>query len=110
MNIDNLTVGELKSLTALIGGNATKQTPFVVGKNYLIRTVTMAISGKVKSVVGDFVVMEQAAWIADTGRFNEALKDQSLFNEVEPFLNDCIVSLGSIVDATEIETLVTKVK
>lgn len=110
MSIDSLTVGELKSLTALLGVQTPKQTPFTTGKNYLIRTVTMAISGKVKGTVGDFLVLEQAAWVADTGRFNEALRDQNKFNEVEPFLNDCIVSLGSIVDATEIETLITKAK
>jgi len=85
-------------------------TPFEIGKKYLIRTVTMTLSGEVAEVYPAFLKLTSAAWIADTGRFNEALIDQNKFSEVEPFKNACIVSLGAIVDATEIETLITKVK
>jgi len=109
MNLNDLTYGQIKELSNLIGQRSVK-TPFIVGKNYLIRTVTMTISGQVKEAYENFLVMAQAAWIADTGRFSEALIDQNKFNEVEPFKNDCIVSLGAIVDATEISELVTTVK
>jgi len=85
-------------------------TPFEIGKKYLIRTVTMTLTGEVTNVYASFLKLSRAAWIADTGRFNEALIDQSKFSEVEPFKNDCIVSLGAIVDATEIEKLITEVK
>lgn len=84
--------------------------PFVIGKKYLIRTVTMIQTGQLKEVKGNFLVLKDADWIADTGRFSEALNDQSKFNEVEPFKNDVIVSMGSIVDATEIKTLIRKLK
>ena len=90
--------------------NEENNTPFEIGKNYLVRTVTMFLSGKVKSIKGNFMVLEQAAWVSDTGRFNEALKDTDKFSEVEPFKYDAIVSLGAIVDATEIDKLVTDVK
>jgi hypothetical protein len=85
-------------------------SPFVIGKKYLIRTVTMIQTGELVSQSDKFLVLKDAAWIADTGRFSEALRDQSKFNEVEPFKNEVIVAIGAIIDATEIDTCVTKVK
>jgi len=74
-----------------------KQTPFEKGKSYFIRCVTYHTVGKVKAIVGDFLVLEHASWIADSGRFMQAIKDGKL-SEVEP-TGDCIINLQSIVDA-----------
>jgi hypothetical protein len=77
-------------------------TPFVKDAAYLIRTVTMTLTGKVDRVVGQFVVLKAAAWIADTGRFNEAIKiGESKLSEVEPVEVDVFVGVGSIVDVYE---------
>ena len=78
----------------------SNSTPFEVGKSYLIRTVTLYSVGRVKSVYPGFLVLSDASWIADTGRYHDALKSASL-HEVEPCVSDQIVSLGAIVDATE---------
>jgi len=78
----------------------TKSTPFCVGKKYFVRTATMAQLGLLKAVVGDFLVLEKASWIADTGRFHEFLRDGTC-SEYEGFPNNCIVPTGSIIDATE---------
>ena len=102
----------LMKLVSLIGdnGDAGNESPFVVGKNYLIRTVTMIQTGKLISQSDKFLILTNAAWIADSGRFNECLIDQSKFIEVEPFKNEVIVAIGAIVDATEIDTCVTTAK
>lgn len=73
---------------------------FEVGEAYLIRTVTMYYTGRVKSITDYDIVLSDAAWIADTGRFHDALTSGEL-SEVEPFVDDVIVSRGSIVDATK---------
>lgn len=71
-----------------------------IGKNYLIRGVTMYQVGCLVSIDSHEIILEDAAWIADTGRFNEALKSGS-FNEVEPFIHGSIaVGRGQIVDAS----------
>lgn len=72
---------------------------FELGKSYLIRGVTMYYTGCLVKVTETDLVLEDAAWIADTGRFADALKSAEL-NEVEPYENPVIVSRGSIVDAT----------
>lgn len=68
----------------------------LIGKNVLIRTVTNYYTGHLLSCA-DWLHLEDAAWIADTGRFHEALKTGKL-NEVEPYPADCWISAGAVVD------------
>ena len=74
---------------------------FEVGKCYVIRTVTMINVGRLEYIGDKELVLSQAAWIADTGRYSDFLKDASVINEAEPYVNNCIVGRGAIVDATE---------
>ena len=109
MNIDELTIGEVKQLAALLSPSttaaSTDASPWEVGKNYLIRTVTMIDTGKLVALGPQELVLETAAWIADTGRFSGALQSCN-FNEVEPFPEGrVIIGRGSIIDAIQIATL-----
>jgi hypothetical protein len=72
--------------------------PFELRKSYLIRTVTMIVLGRLVWVGDKELKLEDASWVADTGRFHEALAKGNL-NEVEPFPNEVIVGRGSIIDA-----------
>ena len=72
--------------------------PFEIGAVYLIRTVTMTQVGRVVAASHRYVMLEEAAWVADTGRFSDALKSWK-FSEVEPFPDGLVgVAAGSIVD------------
>jgi len=73
---------------------------WTVGKSYLIRTVTMTVTGKLSVVGKKELVLDDAAWIASTGRFANALTTGGL-DEVEPFPGSVIVGRGAIVDACE---------
>lgn len=85
MNLDDLTLGQAKELAAMFGGNNNAtECPFKVGESYLFRTVTHIEVGRVRAVIGQYVELEQASWIADTGRYHDCLK-QGVFNEVEPY-------------------------
>ncbi len=84
--------------------------PWKIGANYLIRTVTMIDTGKLVAVSEHELVLEEAAWIADTGRFADALMKGS-FVEVEPFPDgEVIVGRGAVIDAVQIKTLPRKQK
>lgn len=100
MKIDDLTIGQAKELAALFGGaNPSIGSPWVVGRDYLIRTVTMTLTGRLVAVFEQEIVLEYAAWIADTGRFSDALKTGSL-DEVEPIPDGpVIIGRGSVIDA-----------
>lgn len=73
--------------------------PFELGNKVLIRTVTHYYTGQVVGESPTFVVLDSAAWIADTGRFGTALKTGKL-NEVEPYPGLCFVAKGALVDVT----------
>jgi hypothetical protein len=79
--------------------------PYRIGKNYLIRTVTMIDTGRVVAVTEHEIVLEDAAWVADTGRFADALKSGA-FSEVEPFPDgEVIIGRYSVIDAVQIDKL-----
>jgi hypothetical protein len=81
-----------------------------IGANYLIRTATMIDAGNLVAVTEHELVLEDASWIADTGRFGKAL-ESGTFNEVEMFpAGQVIVGRGSLIDAVQIATLPTKTK
>jgi hypothetical protein len=50
----------------------------------------------VKKIVGRFAYLKTAAWIADSGRFMNAIKD-GVLSEVEP-VGDAFVNLDTVVD------------
>ena len=105
MDINELTVGEVKQIAAMVKGECTtsKGHSFKLGTQYLIRTVTHYYTGRLKSITDTDLLLEDVAWIADTGRFGDCF-EKGCFKEVEPFPNDVIVQRGCIVDATEWRT------
>ena len=103
MNIDDLTLGQLKQIKAQTGDAA--EHPFNIGANYFIRTVTMALTGRLERVTASELVLMDAAWIADTGRFAQAVASGE-FDEVEPFPDgEVIVGRGALIDACVIPKL-----
>ena len=104
MNIDNLTIGEARQLAAMFSGTptASNDAHWKIGKIYLIRTVTHIDTGRLVAVTPHELVIEDAAWIADTGRYADALKKAEL-GEVEPYPDAIvIIGRGALIDATEI--------
>lgn len=101
MEIDKLTLGEIKQISALLGNSSNH--PYKIGASYLIRTVTMIQTGRLVEVTNQELVLEDAAWIADTSRFSQSIVSGE-FDEVEPFPEGrVIVGRGAIIDATEIK-------
>ncbi|MCP5056890.1 MAG: hypothetical protein GY937_09220 [bacterium] len=68
----------------------------MVGKSFFFRTVTYHQVGRVVKVVGNLVQLEEASWVADSGRFMQAIKEGKL-NEVEP-VGSMFVSMAAVVD------------
>lgn len=116
MSVDNLTLKEIKELLHLLSNGPVglpkcEPHPYVIGGMYLFRTVTMAITGRVLSVGRQEIVVTEAAWIADTGRYMNAVATGE-FLEVEPYPDDREVLIGraSLIDAVQIPQLPRKQK
>jgi len=78
-----------------------KAHPWQIGEAYFIRTITHHYTGRLVAVFGEELVLEDAAWIADNGRFSEALATGT-FLEVEPYPDNAqvIISRASLLDAS----------
>lgn len=85
---------------AAVSASTFNDTAFEVGKSYFIRTVTNFYTGRLERITPNELVLAEAAWIADTGRFSTALKTGDL-SEVEPYPAEVILSRGALVDACE---------
>ena len=103
MNIDDLTVREIKHIQSLFkSGGGENSHPYKIGKNYFIRMVTHHLTGGLVRVTSKELVLQCAAWIADDGRFYDAMKT-GVLKEVEPFPQnlEVIVGRGALIDAVE---------
>ena len=71
--------------------------PVVIGEQYLFRTVTHIEVGRVVSVCGNFITLEDASWIADTGRYHDCLA-KGVFDEVEPYPISTTINSSSLIN------------
>tara|TARA_R100001480_G_scaffold7322_2_gene14914 strand:+ start:229 stop:561 length:333 start_codon:yes stop_codon:yes gene_type:complete len=99
MNIDELTIGEAKVIAEMFGNNNTTLQPYKIGQTYMFRTVTHIIVGVVEDVGDKEIVLSEASWIPDTGRYHNFIKDGTL-EEVEPYIDKVIIGRGALVDST----------
>lgn len=80
-----------------------------LGKKVFIRTVTNFYTGKVEKTTRTTMTLSTAAWIADTGRFSNAVKTGD-FSEVEPYIEPIKINIQSFEDISLIPKLPTEVK
>lgn len=97
--------------TKTVAKKATKkltidQLCYPIGKTMFIRTVTHHLVGVVKAVGKTELLLKGGTvmWVADDGRFTQAVETGS-FSETEAYAkNDVVVGRGSIIDATVLVT------
>ncbi len=84
MNLDNLTLGEIKEISSLLGKQNTSCTkPLTkIGDKVFIRTLTYHYIGEVVEETAEAIILDKTVWVADSGRFTEAIAEGSL-NEFE---------------------------
>lgn len=73
--------------------------PVRVGNAVFIRTVTMYYTGTILEITERAILLGDAAWIADTGRFSNALKT-GVLGEVEPYHAPVAINADHILDVT----------
>lgn len=101
--LDDLTIGEARELARMFGCQpAATVSPSVarwVGSIVLVRTVTFYYVGIMESADPHGLVLREAAWVPNTGRFSAALESGQPA-EVEPYPGEgyCTVGLGGIID------------
>lgn len=89
----------LKNVRELLSGSPPVESFFMVGQAYMIRTVTHYYTGRIDKINAGELLLSDAAWIPDTGRYSDSVKSGTL-SEIEPIVGLLILSRGAIVDAT----------
>jgi hypothetical protein len=70
-----------------------------VGQNVFVRTVTHHYTGKLVAADEKWLRLEDAAWIADDGRFADCLQGGKPV-EVEPYPGEALVAIGAVIDVS----------
>ena len=111
MDLETLNIKQLRELRADIDRILTPspapspvgipEHPYPVGKAVYVRTVTMHYTGMLVRVTAGELVLTDAAWIAESGRFSAALRT-GVLDEVEPFpAGNVIVPRDGVIDVSE---------
>jgi len=88
---------QIKDKLGIVGKEICSYEDFV-GDKMFFRTVTYHALGEVKKIVGKFVHLKNASWVADTGRFMNFIKDGVQENsEIEP-VGEMFLNLDTVVD------------
>ena len=69
----------------------------LIGKKFFFRTVTYHLVGEVvKSISSSILELKNASWVADSGRFMQAIRD-GVLSEVEP-VGIAYLNINSVTD------------
>lgn len=110
INLDDLTLREIREIQALFPPVATPTLavsassglaahPYAIGDAVFVRTVTYHYTGRIVAIYPGEIVLADAAWIADSGRWSVALATGTL-SEVEPYPAEVVISRGAVVDVS----------
>ena len=99
ININDLTIGQLKEITNLVScGKNESKSNYPIGKNVIVRTVTMIYTGKLVSVTDTDFILNECSWYMD-------FVENGTVNECEPYPSDLNVYInrGSLLDMCELK-------
>jgi hypothetical protein len=100
-SIEQLIQAEAKKIVAEMPTvqHEPGESMYKLGAKLFVRTVTYHYTGRVSFLSEKEMVLEDAAWVASSGRFAEALRTGEL-SEVEPYPGPCSIRLDVIVDVS----------
>lgn len=107
MNINDLTLGQLREIQSLniAGLPPLPDSNYMVGKNVIVRTVTMIYTGKLQEVTKDYLVLVDGSWIPETDRYMQFVANGSV-KEWEPYPDGLpvFVNRGALLDMCELRS------
>src|SRR5437016_2334962 len=100
------TIALAVKLAKLLNHEPARTGRWQIGQPYFIRTVTHHLTGRLVDVTEQELWLDDAAWIADDGRFAQAVATGE-FAEVEPFPSGLTVAVGrgALIDAVQIKAV-----
>ena len=88
---------------------SVQKHPYTLKKQWFVQTATHYFVGLLSAVTDGELILDEAAWVADTGRFNEFMKTGAA-SELEPCNGPVVVNRGAIIAAMPSPVVVIGVK
>jgi len=104
MNINDLTIGQAKELSAIfVGQQKSCPSNYPIGKNVIVRTVTIIYTGRLDQVTDSDLVLVDCSWIPETERFMSFVAEGKV-KECEPYPDGLPVYInrGALLDMCEL--------
>ena len=103
MSIKDLKVGEVLEVASLFGGKSQKQSEYPIGKNMIVRTVTMIYTGRLEDVTETDLILVDCSWIPETDRYMDFVAEGKV-KECEPYSDGLKVYInrGALLDMCEL--------
>ena len=99
IEISDETWGKIKDLViedGVVDLENLEDLDDLTGQKWFIRTVTYHLVGRATKRIGNFLQLEDASWIPDSGRFMQTIKN-GVLDEVEP-VGTALVNLNAVTD------------
>lgn len=108
MDIESLTLEEIREIQGLFVGSTTprnQSSTYPVGKNVIVRTVTMIFTGVLDSVTDTDLILTSCSWIPDTERYMDFVALGKV-KECEPYPDTLpvFVNRGALLDMCELKS------
>ncbi len=106
MNIEDMTLKQLREVQSIFSGSGTQDgDQYPVGKNVIVRTVTMIYTGRLAKVTKSDLVLVDCSWIPETERYMQFVAEGKV-RECEPYPDglDVFVNRGALLDMCELRT------
>jgi len=87
---------------------SVQKHPYVIGEQWFIQTATLYYVGTLTGVTEGELIIEDSAWVADTGRFNEFMSGKQAA-EMEP-CGSVVINRGAIISAMPRQKTIIEVK
>ena len=105
MDIETLTLKQIREIQSLVSSPAVKTHPsnYPVGKNVIVRTVTLIYTGRLEEVTDSDLVLNDCSWIPETDRYMQFVENGSV-KECEPYPSGLLVYInrGALLDMCEL--------
>ena len=111
INIEDLTLKQIRELQALVPFPQVNLPPqicpkpssYPVGKNIIVRTVTMIYTGRLDSVTDSDLILVDCSWIPETERFMQFVAEGKV-KECEPYPDglQVYINRGALLDMCEL--------
>ena len=106
MNIEELTLKQLREIAAIVATPipANHNWHPLVGKNVIVRTVTMTYTGRMGSVTDTDFLLIDCSWIPNTERYMNFVATGAV-KECEPYPDGMPVYInrGALLDVCELK-------